>query len=44
MSRPQRPEILSGSIVPFWVFADRIETGLRTLRKFLQQQCWPHRS
>jgi hypothetical protein len=44
MSRPQRPLIFSGSRVAFCVFALFIEMGLSTLRKFLQQQYWPHRS
>ncbi len=44
ISRPQRPEIFIGSSVAFCTFADRIETGLSTLRKFLQQQYCPHLS
>ncbi|MCG3123736.1 MAG: hypothetical protein GIKADHBN_02157 [Phycisphaerales bacterium] len=44
MSRPHRPEILRGSSVAFWIFADFMLIGLSTLRKFLQQQYWPQRS
>ena len=38
------PDAATLRVVAFWTFAERIEIGFSTLRKFLQQQCWPQRS